>query len=109
MSGNNERMNTATRARLRAAWIRRIRDMEPEHVLVLIEALRLCAASDRIDTDTALDLIAGDIRASIDALDTISGSLVDLDGRVAANPNQAARVVIALQEAIRRTWPQATA
>lgn len=108
MSGNNERMSTTTRARLRAGWIRRIRDMEPDHVVVLVEALRLCAASDRSDTATALDLIGADIRATIAALDTISESARELDDHVAADPPHAARVVLMLQDAIRRTWPQAT-
>lgn len=109
MSDNNQRMSTTTRARLRAGWIRRIRDMEPDQVVVLVEALRLCAASDRSDAATALDIIGGDIRATIDALDTISASARELDDHVAANPHHAARVVLMLQDSIRRTYPQATA
>jgi hypothetical protein len=106
-SSDDGGLDAGTRARLRAKWMRTVRDMEPAEQLVLVEALRLCAESDRHDVEFAADLIASDVRACIDALDGIKDPYRQLDEQVDADVRKACRVVLALQHSLRRHMPEA--
>jgi len=97
------------RARLRARWMQRIQDMEPDELLVLVEALRLCAASDREDVEHGLDVIAADIRACIEALNRMPVLCAALDEAVASDVKRASWTVLHIQQALQRLAPKGAA
>jgi hypothetical protein len=105
----NKDNDVMQRARLRARWMKRVQDMEPDEALVLVEALRLCAASDRGDIESALQLVKADIEACIVALNQFPSMCAALDAAVSADMKRAARTVITLQDALQRLYPQGAA